>query len=132
VGSPAIHEALVLSKSLEPAVAWLIAFAMIIGMKTVVFILGYLTIRLGYHLVRSGVQGEFKFSAKLAGAQADLASISPGLLFVLLGVALISIAISVDKTVTVSGEGPVSHTRSAAVPDSLTFPMDGGDSLAIR
>jgi hypothetical protein len=118
--------------SLDPAAAWLIAFAMIIGMKTVVFVLGYLTIRLGYNLVRSGVQGDFKFSAKLAGAQADLASISPGLLFVLLGVSLIAIAIYVDKTVTVSGGGQVPHPQTTSVPDSLIFPSDGGDSLAIR
>src|SRR5262245_55926091 len=105
---------------------------MIIGMKPVVFVLGSLTIRLGYNLVRSGVQGDFKFSAKLAGAQADLASISPGLLFVFLGVSLIAIAIYVDKTVTVSGGEQFSNSVGHTVPDSLTFPSDGGDSRAAK
>ena len=74
-----------------------IPFGLIIFMKIVCFILGYLTIRLGYLLISSGVTGQFKFSAKLAGAQADLASVSPGLLFVLLGVLLIGYAIYVEK-----------------------------------
>lgn len=56
---------------------------MIIIMKIICFILGYMTVRLGYKLIKSGVTGEFKFSAELAGSKADLASVSPGLLFVL-------------------------------------------------
>jgi len=79
---------------------YLITFAMIIGMKIVCFILGYLTIKLGYKLISSGVKGEFKFSAKLGGVKTDLASVSPGLLFVLLGVFLIGFAIFVEKGAT--------------------------------
>ncbi len=87
-----------------------IPFGLIILMKIVCFILGYLTIRLGYLLISSGVKGQFKFSAKLAGVQADLASVSPGLLFVLLGVLLIGYAIYVEKEVTTEinpGPSPV-------------------------
>ncbi|MCP4580089.1 MAG: hypothetical protein GY839_00615 [candidate division Zixibacteria bacterium] len=77
--------------------SYLITIALIIFMKVVCFILGYLTIRLGYNLISSGVKGEFKFSTSLGGVKADLASISPGLLFVLLGVFLIAFAIYVKK-----------------------------------
>ena len=77
-------------------------------MKIVCFILGYLIISLGYKLIVSGVKGEFKFSANLGGFKTDLASVSPGLLFVLLGVLLIGYAIHVDKTVTLGiNEKPV-------------------------
>lgn len=78
---------------------YMVSFALIIFMKIVCFILGYLTIRLGYQLISSGVKGEFKFSANLGGAKADLASVSPGLLFVLLGVSLIGYSIYVPKGV---------------------------------
>ncbi len=80
---------------------FVISYALLISMKIVCFILGYLTIRLGYKLIGSGIKGEFKFSAKFGGLKADLASISPGLLFVLLGVFLIGYAIYVEKSVEV-------------------------------
>lgn len=76
---------------------FVICFGLVILMKIVCFTFGYMTIRLGYQLIASGVKGEFKFSANLGGAKADLASVSPGLLFVLLGVFLIGYAIYVDK-----------------------------------
>lgn len=79
--------------------AFVVSFALLILMKIVCFILGYLTVRLGYKLIRAGVQGEFKFSASIGGTKADLASVSPGLLFVLLGVGLVGYAIYVEKTV---------------------------------
>jgi hypothetical protein len=77
----------------------LIAYAMLVTMKIVLFIIGYLTIRLGYNLILSGTKGEFKFKTSFAGIKADLASISPGLLFVLLGVLLDCYAIHVDKRI---------------------------------
>ena len=67
--------------------------------KIICYILGYLTILLGYKLVSSGVKGEFKFSASYKGVKGGLISSSPGLLFVLLGVCLIGYAMFVDKTV---------------------------------
>lgn len=69
--------------------AFLLCYALSIVMKIVCFIIGYLIIRLGYNLISSGVKGEFKFSGKLGGLTTDLRSVSPGLLFVLLGVLLI-------------------------------------------
>ena len=80
--------------------AFVFSFALVILMKITCFILGYLTIHLGYLLIASGVKGEFKFSAELGGVKTDLASVSPGLLFVLLGVLLIGYAMYVEKGVT--------------------------------
>lgn len=66
-------------------------------LKLTCFVLGYLVVRLGYKLLVAGVKGEFKFQADLKGMRADLASASPGLLFLLLGVFLIGYAIYVPK-----------------------------------
>jgi len=77
-----------------------ISLFLIVLLKVVCFILGYLTVRLGYLLISSGAKGEFKFSARVSGASADLVSVSPGLLFLLLGIFLIGFAINVDKGVT--------------------------------
>ena len=97
-------------------VVFVISYGMAILMKIVIFILGYLTIRLGYKLIDSGVKGEFKFSAKLGGLSTDLASLSPGLLFVLLGVMLIGYAVYVDKPVNVSGR-TTQASKSLEPPD---------------
>ncbi len=66
-------------------------------LKLVCFVLGFLTIRLGYDLIKAGVKGEFTFKGELGGASADLRSVSPGLLFVLLGVVLIGYGMWVPK-----------------------------------
>jgi len=89
--------------------AFVLSFALVILMKIVCFILGYLTIRLGHQLIASGVKGEFTFSAKLGGVKTDLASVSPGLLFVLLGILLIGYAMYAEKGVILDiagGESP--------------------------
>jgi len=101
-----------------------ISFALIIAMKIVCFILGYLTIRLGYELIASGVKGDFKFSASLGGVKADLASVSPGLLFVLLGAFLIGYAIYVDKeaNLKIGPPSPVEKLKLVDPPnDGLLF-----------
>jgi hypothetical protein len=102
---------------------FLVVSGMNILMKIVCFVLGYLTIRLGYQLIASGAKGEFKFSTKFGGIKADLASVSPGLLFVLLGTMLIGYAISVEKITEyhkrvdpIVNEGP-----STLVPNKLPF-----------
>jgi hypothetical protein len=93
-----------------------LAIGLLVGMKIVCFVLGYLTVRLGHQLIASGVKGEFKFSASLGGTKADLASVSPGLLFVLLGVLLIGYAMGVEKVVHQQVPG------QSAAPPSLTPP----------
>ena len=74
-------------------------------MKVLALVLAYLTIRLGYALLVSGAKGEFKFSGGFGGARADLASASPGLLFVLLAIALAIFGISVTKVTTFEASG---------------------------
>jgi hypothetical protein len=78
---------------------YIISLILVFTLKTVCFTLAYLTVRLGHDLIGSGVRGDFKFSARFAGARADLASVSPGLLFVLLGIGLAAFAIQVPKPV---------------------------------
>ena len=73
---------------------------LIVLLKVICFILGYLTVRLGQQLISSGAKGEFKFSTRISGVRADLVSVSPGLLFLLLGIFLIGFAINVDKSVS--------------------------------
>jgi hypothetical protein len=86
----------------QALIAYSVSLALVILMKCLCFILGYLTIRLGYQLIALGVRGEFKFAASLGGARADLVSLSPGLLFVFLGVLLIGYAMYLEKPVTVT------------------------------
>ena len=98
--------------------AFVLSFALVILMKIVCFVLGYLTVLLGYRLIKSGVKGEFKFSAKLGGVKTDLASVSPGLLFVLLGVVLIGYAMYVEK-------GVVLERKEQKQPPAVLLPKDG-------
>ncbi len=65
------------------------------------FILGFLTIKLGYKLILQGAKGEFKFSGSLVGLKSKLESFSPGLLFVLLGIILIGYGMSVKREVVI-------------------------------
>lgn len=102
---------------------FVISWAVLIAMKIVVFIIGYLTVRLGYRLIQSGVKGEFKFSASLGGAKADLASVSPGLLFVLLGVGLVGYGIFVPKPLEVSSSAPIPAPVESAVPSPDEVPF---------
>jgi hypothetical protein len=106
---------------MSPELAYVISYALLIFMKVVCFILGYLIVRLGYTLIASGVKGEFKFSASLGGVKADLASISPGLLFVVLGVFLIGYAIFVEKEVNLKYFQTSPQTKPA--PPNISLPM---------
>ena len=103
--------------------AFVVSFALLILMKIVCFILGYLTVRLGYQLIRAGVKGEFKFSASFGGTKADLASVSPGLLFVLLGVGLVGYAIYVEKTVTLTRNPPILAPVESGEPSADEIPF---------
>lgn len=88
-------------------------------LKITAFVLGYLTIRLGYQLIADGAKGEFNFSGELIGAKAGLVSMSPGLLFVVLGTFLIGYAIFVDKeTMFIREAPPVSSAPAVRVPQS--------------
>jgi len=99
---------------------YIVSVAAIFALKMTCFVLAYLTVRLGHNLIEAGVKGEFKFSAHFAGARADLVSVSPGLLFVVLGTALAVFAIRVEK--------PVRQDVVMNQPSSLS---DGADTLVV-
>ena len=86
---------------------------LLLVLKLVCFLLGYGVVRLGAELLREGVKGEFKFKGSFVGAKADLISASPGLLFLLLGVALIAYAMWVPKEISYSASmvGAVAETK---------------------
>ena len=96
---------------------WLTALNLVLlfGLKVTAFSLAYLVVKLGFRLLEAGVKGEFKFKASLAGLRADLASVSPGLLFVLLGVVLLGYAIYVPKVVELDALPPVHHSAPPTV-----------------
>ncbi len=114
---------------LSPEFLYLFSYALVILMKIVCFIISYKIVKLGYVLVQSGVKGEFKFSSNFAGFKADLASVSPGLLFVLLGVLFMVVAITVNKTITYRNEGiaptqyvpGIKNNGNEVLPDSSDF-----------
>jgi hypothetical protein len=87
-------------------------------LKALCFLLGFLTIRMGHSLIRDGAKGEFTFKANIVGAKADLVSVSPGLLFVLLGIGLIGYAMAVNKVIQLN-PGAVQHSPATTpAPDS--------------
>lgn len=79
--------------------AFVSSYAILIFMKIVCFIIGYLVVRLGYDLLKRGITGEFKFSTEVSRLKIGLASVSPGLLFVLLGCLIIGYAMFVEKEI---------------------------------
>jgi hypothetical protein len=68
--------------------AVILGATLVISLKLAVLVVAFKTIRLGHDLLLRGVKGEFSFSGSAGGLSADLKSVSPGLLFVLLGVSL--------------------------------------------
>ncbi|MBB5329423.1 hypothetical protein [Tunturiibacter gelidoferens] len=96
---------------------WLFAYGLFLlfVIKITALILGFLTIRMGAMLIKTGALGEFKFSTSFNGAKADLASVSPGLLFVLLGIGLIGYSVWVKKSVDLD-------TRPAVQPAMQQLP----------
>lgn len=101
----------------------LLAFAL----KIVVFILGFLTVKMGNALLRDGIKGGFRFSTDVKGIQGALESGSPGLLFVLLGVILIGYAMFVSKGV----ETIPYHPEQTAQPPAPTVDAEKEDTLSI-
>ena len=69
----------------------------VLSYKLGLLIVGYLVTRMGYNLLIKGVTGEFKFKGEVAGHKADIASASPGIFFVFLGVVLLAVA-TVNKS----------------------------------
>jgi len=88
--------------------------------KIVTLIIGYLIVKLGYKLLVTGVKGKFKFKGNYQGAKADLASSSPGLLFLLLGVFLLITSVVTKVSVWTEVIIPVSEQNSEKTVDEFT------------
>jgi hypothetical protein len=111
---------------LTPESLYLISVSLVIIMKIVCFILSYKIIKLGYNLIFAGVKGEFKFASNFIGFKADLTSLSPGLLFVLLGVLLMVVAIYINKNVTLqTTKKPVTNSKTITPAFGDTTLMPG-------
>lgn len=98
----------------------------VLTFKIAALIVGYLIVKLGYILLRKGITGGFSFKGNFQGFSADLVSASPGLLFLLLGVVLLSIAVIKDKPfstkVSLGSEGSLSVTSAPSTRPSLDLP----------
>jgi hypothetical protein len=121
---------------LTPEFLYLVSYGLVILMKIVCFIISYKIVKLGYNLISSGAKGEFKFAYEFVGLKADLASVSPGLLFVLLGVLFSIVAINVNKTITYQSQKSLPASNSGeslkdkvVVPDSSDFLRQFSDTL---
>lgn len=93
----------------------------ILVLKITLVVVSYLVIKMGYQLLVDGVKGEFKFKSEMSGVKADLASASPGTLFVFLGVVVMIFALVVtyepSVEVKTGGEqGNQSNEDSQAAP----------------
>ena len=107
-------------------ISMLITFAL----KTVCFIIGYLTIKLGYELIKSGVKGEFKFTSGIPGLTGGLASSSPGLLFVLLGICIVGYAMYVTKSVEIGTKPKENQRIQKERPLDIPLPTKLRDSIS--
>lgn len=106
-----------------------LAFAIYTGgliliLKLAVLAAGYFSVRMGYQLILAGAEGKFHFKAEWQGAKADLASVSPGLLFVILGCWLCAYALYVDKPVYFE-RGSAAKPPAAISPDRNFPDMPG-------
>jgi hypothetical protein len=91
--------------------------------KALCLVLGFLIVRMGRGLLTSGVKGEFKFSGSFVGVKSDLVSASPGLLFLVLGVALMMHGMSETKTGSVDFAVPTATTA----PPKVALPIPGNE-----
>jgi hypothetical protein len=97
----------------------LITVLAIVVFKLTVLIAGVFITWMGYKLMVRGITGEFKFSANFRGLKSGLASASPGLLFLLLGVLLLIVAVFKDKPFETEGPKSPEHQKIMSSPVKL-------------
>lgn len=90
--------------------------------KLATLIVGYLIARMGYTLLLKGVTGGFKFSSEISGMKADLASASPGLLFLLLGVILMTTSVIKENSFSTTGKHGQPPANDSQLTDQKTKP----------
>ena len=71
----------------------LISVSFVAAFKLAALLVGYLGAKLGHDLFLRGITGEFTFRADLKGWKADLVGASPGLFFILMGAAIVTVTI---------------------------------------
>ena len=87
---------------MDKPTAFVISLSLLVFMKIFCFTIGFMVVRLGYDLLKRGVKGEFEFSTEWSSMKVGLASVSPGLLFVLLGCIVIGYAMYAEKPLVFS------------------------------
>jgi hypothetical protein len=102
--------------------SYMLTVVSILLLKLALVWAGVKIVQMGNDLLRRGVSGEFKFQASLTGAKADLASASPGLLFALLGSAVLIAAVVIEKpaSIYIGSGGGQSVSNSQAPPPEVS------------
>ncbi len=96
--------------------------------KILALFLGYRIVRLGYDALVSGIQGKFDLGGKVkSNFEFKFVSASPGLLFVLLGAALIGWALYVPKPVNLPDLKIQAQPPNAAAPSRPITQMPATD-----
>lgn len=91
----------------------------ILVMKITAFIFGYLVIKMGHDTLVKGITGEFDFGFSGSGFNAKLKSASPGLLFVLLGTAIIIWSMVVAKPLNIDTKPAIKEESTEDTRDTL-------------
>ena len=100
---------------------FIIGLSYLFVMKIVCFVIGFFIVRIGASLLRDGISGQFTFKYEFTGVKGDLASASPGLLFLLLGCLLIGYSLALDKVATYE------KTETSAGPAAGAMPLPEED-----
>jgi hypothetical protein len=106
----------------DDVVAYLVTALSILAFKLALIWAGVNVVRMGYELLVRGVSGEFKFKGEFSGSKADLVSASPGLLFALLGVLLLTAGAVIDKPFSIqwtNQDAAQQPAKPAKAPPSL-------------
>ncbi|MHB9140648.1 MAG: hypothetical protein ACYC25_02085 [Paludibacter sp.] len=72
---------------------------MILVLKIICLIIGFVIIKYGQKMIYAGIKGEYNFSVNYKGIKGGIISSSPGLLFLIFGGFLICYALYVHKEV---------------------------------
>jgi hypothetical protein len=114
-------------KALSPDHQFWLLFAdiaLLFTLKAMLIVISYKTICMGHQLLNAGIKGEFKFKSEFKGAKADLASASPGIFFVFLGIVAMIAAIYLTSAVSYKfggGQGGQQPELENGVPESDPF-----------
>ena len=101
----------------EDIAAYSITVLSILCFKLALIWAGVAVVRMGYELLIRGITGGFTFKGEFSGAKADLVSASPGLLFALLGIVLLTAGAVIDKPFSMERTTEQTPQKSAKPSD---------------